>query len=222
MRRLDIIVEGQSEREFVSQTLAPYLESRCDINAYDVSAIVIRTNPNNRGGMSKYRHLKEDILKSLSSSNPELVVSTLIDFFRMPGDMPGRKSLEGLSSDCDKVEIIESEMMSDINDRRFIPYIQLHEFEAFLFSSVKGFECIYSDDDQRLNYLCNIVKDYPNPETINTSPDGAPSKRIQAVVPEYDKVIDGNLIIECNGINAILDTCPRFKIWTENLIRSLS
>lgn len=222
MRRLDIIVEGQSEREFVSQTLAPYLESRCGINAYDVSGIVIRTNPNNRGGMSKYSHLREDILKSLASSNKDLIVSTLIDYFRMPGDMPGKNLLDGLTSDHDRVERIESAMFADINDRRFTPYIQLHEFEAFLFSSVKGFESMYSNDSHRVDTLCKIVKGHKNPEDINTSPDGAPSKRIQAIVPEYDKVIDGNLIIECNGINAILDTCPRFRSWVDTLIGRLS
>ena len=84
MKRLDIIVEGQSEREFISQLIAPYLEKCGVIESYYVSPIVIRTNPNYRGGMTKYSHLKDEILKSLSSSNPDLIVSTLIDFFRLP------------------------------------------------------------------------------------------------------------------------------------------
>lgn len=43
MKRLDIIVEGPSEREFISQSLAPYLEREGVILSYDVSPIVIHT-----------------------------------------------------------------------------------------------------------------------------------------------------------------------------------
>lgn len=37
MKRLDIIVEGPSEREFISQSLAPYLEREGVILSYDVT-----------------------------------------------------------------------------------------------------------------------------------------------------------------------------------------
>lgn len=80
MKRLEVIVEGRSEREFVSQVLAPYLERCGVVKSYEVFPIVIRTSDNHRGGVSKYQHLKDDILKSLSSSNQQLVVSMMIDF----------------------------------------------------------------------------------------------------------------------------------------------
>ena len=217
MRRLDIIVEGQSEREFISQVVAPYLEKRGVIESYNVSPIVVRTNPNNRGGMSKYSHLKDDILKSLSSSNPGLIVSMMVDFYGMPSNMPHPDNLMELSNDVMKAEAIQNCIAEDIKDPRFIPYIQMHEFEAFLFASSEGFRYCYGDSDKRISSLYDIISQFDNPEDINSSPDGAPSKRILSIIAEYDKVSDGNLIILQNGMEAILRKCHRFRHWIELL-----
>ena len=219
MKRLDIIVEGQSEREFISQLVAPYLEECGVIESYYVSPIVIRTNPNNRGGMTKYSHLRDEILKSLSSSNPDLVVSTLIDFFRLPSNFPHPENLQSLPSNETKAQEIQKCMSADINDSRFIPYIQLHEFEAFMFASCDGFRYCYGDSDKRTNELYSIVAKFDNPEKINSSPEGAPSKRILSIIQEYDKVGDGNIILLQNGMNVILEKCPRFKGWINQLIQ---
>lgn len=218
MRRLDIIVEGQSEREFVSQVLAPYLERRGVIKAYDVSPIVVRTTPVHRGGVSKYQHLKNDIQRSLSSSNPELVVSMMIDYFRMPANVPAPANLREMESDAEKATAIEACIEEDIADRRFLAYIQLHEFEAFLYASRTGFDYCYGESDKRCEPLYKVIADYPNPEDINTTPAGVPSKRILAAIPEYDKMIDGNIIIMQNGIESLLTTCPRFRGWVETLV----
>ncbi|MEG2243767.1 MAG: DUF4276 family protein, partial [Muribaculaceae bacterium] len=104
-----------------------------------------------------------------------------------------------------------------IGDNRFIPYIQLHEFEALLFSNNNGFEYFY---DEIISSQTNkIINQYRNPEDINTTPNGAPSKRILAIKKDYDKVIEGNLIAMEVGINSILKECPRFKSWIDNLIQ---
>lgn len=217
MKRLDIIVEGQSEREFISQMLAPYLERCGVIESYNVSPIVVRTSPNNRGGVSKYTQLRDDIRRSLSSSSQQLIVSMMIDFFRMPQNVPLPENYRELGSDFERADAIQTCICKDINDNRFIPYIQMHEFEAFLFASSEGFRYCYGNDDRRIKVLCDIIEEYRNPEEINTSPDGAPSKRILSVIPEYDKVTDGNLIILQNGMNSIMEKCRRFNKWVELL-----
>ena len=101
-----------------------------------------------------------------------------------------------------------------------IPYIQLHEFEALLFSSDVGFKKELSPKEA--GKLSKIVEDYPNPEEINSSPEGAPSKRILAVVSYYDKVFHGNLIAGAIGIKVILERCPRFRAWVERLVSACS
>lgn len=219
MKRLDIIVEGPSEREFVSQCLAPYLGRLGVIDEYAVSPIVIRTNMNYRGGMTKYNHLRDNIHKSLSSENRQLIVSMMVDFFRLPTNVPRPNNYDDLSSDYEKANAIQQCIADDINDIRFIPYIQLHEFEAFLFADCRGFDYCYGADSRRLKQLYDIIDQYPNPEDINSSPNGAPSKRILSIINEYEKVLDGNLIILQNGIDSILSKCPRFRAWVELLIQ---
>lgn len=220
MKRLEIIVEGETESNFVSQALAPYLESLGLIEAYRVCPIIIRTNPNHRGGMSKYTHLKSDILNCLSSSDKDLTVSMMIDFFGLPSNVPRPKNYDCIKSDYDKVKAIEQCINEDIDDYRFIPYIQLHEFEALLFVSKVGFDYCYGNDS-RVELLKKIVDSYENPEDINTSPSGAPSKRILAIIPEYQKDYDGNVIVLENGIEIVIEKCPGFRKWVEDLIERL-
>ena len=79
MKRLYIIVEGQSEQEFVNTLIADYL-SRFGI--YAVTPILIRTSKSGRGGFVNYEHLKNDALNLLSSQKNDFVVSMFVDFFR--------------------------------------------------------------------------------------------------------------------------------------------
>ena len=105
----------------------------------------------------------------------------------------------------------------DIGDRRFIPYIQLHEFEALLYASNAGFEKYFPEDEAR--ETAAVISAFPNPELINSSPDKAPSKRLLAIHKGYDKVIEGNLIALEVGLQTILNKCPRFGKWLERLVR---
>lgn len=56
MKRLYIIVEGQSEQEFVNTLIAPYLSG---LGIYTVTPILIRTSKKARGGFFNYEHLKK-------------------------------------------------------------------------------------------------------------------------------------------------------------------
>ncbi len=119
-----------------------------------------------------------------------------------------------------RVAEMENAMKLDIDDRRFFPYIQLHEFEALLFSSDKGFKAYFEEKEALA--LAQIVESYVNPEDINSSPEGAPSKRIIRIVPDYDKVMYGNIIALEIGMKTILKKCPRFRRWVISLIEACS
>lgn len=222
MKRLDIIVEGYSEREFISEVFAPYLESHGIIDAYNVSPIMVRTNPNHRGGATSYTQIKSDILTALHSANQRLVVSMLIDFFGRPSNLPSLDRPVKHVSDYEMADAIEAAIAEDIGDSRFIPYLQMHEFEAFLFVSMKGFEYCYNGNAAGYQKFKSIIEKYENPEDINTTPAGAPSKRILSIIPDYDKVIHGNTIIMENGLDMILAKCPRFRAWVDKLVEKLS
>lgn len=111
---------------------------------------------------------------------------------------------------------MEKSISDDINDRRFIPYIQLHEFEALLFSATNGFE-MYFEDKISEEIQC-IIDSFDNPEDINSSPETAPSKRLIRIIPYYDKVIYGNIVALEIGLSTILSKCPRFRRWISSLI----
>ena len=214
MKRLYIIVEGQTEQEFVNSMISPYMQQ---FGIYDVTPILIRTSKTGRGGFVNYEHLKNDAIKLLHSKKDDFIVSMFVDFFRIP-EVPKRERWEIKTNHLEKVEEMEQCIAEDINDCRFIPYIQLHEFEALLFSTNKGFENYFAEKEA--NSTQQIINSYENPEDINSSPEGAPSKRLLAIKDDYDKVVEGNLIALEVGIKDILAKCPRFKAWIDKLVEA--
>lgn len=215
MKRLFFVVEGQTEEEFVNQIIAPYFRGK---GIYDVRATMISTSKGHKGGFVNYAHLKNDILRLLKEK--EVVVTTFVDFFRLPNSIPKYNILSKIRDKNERVMKYETAIWSDIKDRRFIPYIQLHEFEALLFSSIKGFQTYYESEKGVIKSLSNITKAFPNPEEINSTQP--PSYRIKAIVPTYDKVVFGNTIALEIGIETMLKKCPKFKSWIAYLIQKCS
>ena len=212
MKRLYIIVEGQTEQEFVNTMVAPYLLQE---GIYSVTPILIHTSRSGRGGFVNYAHLKNDICRLLHSQKDDIIVTMFVDFFRIP-EVPNKERWSSKPNHAEQADEMERCIYEEINDSRFIPYIQLHEFEALLFSSNKGFENYFSQKDAQKTL--QIIESFDNPEDINTSPEGAPSKRLLSIKENYDKVIEGNLIALEIGINDIITKCPRFRSWVERLI----
>ncbi len=79
-KRLYIVVEGQTEEEFVKDLIAPYLQ---EYGLY-VWPTIIRTSAGHKGGFVNYEHLKNDIQRLLKSQGKDIIVTTFIDFFRCP------------------------------------------------------------------------------------------------------------------------------------------
>jgi hypothetical protein len=112
-------------------------------------------------------------------------------------------------------------MMEDIDVKfnyRFVPYIQLHEFEGLLFNKIDYFykeipnyELIGKDE------LVKTLIDFPNPEMINNSKETAPSKRLLRIVRNYNKIVYGNVLAESIGLQNIRNKCPRFNTWITKL-----
>lgn len=210
-KRLYIVVEGQTEEEFVKNLLVPYFQE----SGIYVFPVIIHTSKGQKGGFVNYDHLRNDLLKLLKSQGSDIIVTTFVDFFRCP-ELPDNESRKNIADHRYKVSEMEKAIGRDIDDRRFYPYIQLHEFEALLFSSDCGFKKYFSE--RSTVELQKIIGAYPDPEDINSTPDGAPSKRLLRIVPEYDKVIYGNIIALEIGLKVIMEKCPRFRKWIETLV----
>jgi hypothetical protein len=75
-------------------------------------------------------------------------------------------------------------------------------------------ECIHV---KALSSLKSIIDSYPNPELINDGPETAPSKRLKNLILGYDKPLYGAYIALENGLNSVIDKCPRFRSWLQKL-----
>ncbi len=217
MKRLLIIVEGDTEKEFVNNILAPYLFSK---GIGNVQCFKIK---HSKGGLSKYEHLKKDIINSLYEDN--VIVTTLIDFYALPKDFPKYEEAIKFEDKLMCVDFLENAIKEDIENSQqktfnnLIPYIQLHEFEALVFSSKKGIENLFTPKQANFNEFEKIFNAYTNPEEINNDPNNAPSKRLKLLIKGYNKFVDGIMIIDEIGINTILSKCPRFNNWISLLTK---
>lgn len=107
----------------------------------DVTPVLIKTSKHGRGGHVNAEHLKNTINGLLRETNDrDLVVTTFVDFFRIPDNMPGYNEAMQLADSVAQVASLEKSLAEAIHDWRFLPYIQRHEFEALVFSSNAGFE----------------------------------------------------------------------------------
>ncbi len=102
------------------------------------------------------------------------------------------------------------------SDVRFLPYLQLHEYEGLLFSDPAAFaRGIYQPD---LAASLQKVRDgFPTPEDIDDGPETAPSKRVLKLYPPYRKPLYGTLAALEVGISTMRRECPHFRDWIERL-----
>ena len=214
MKRLYIVVEGQTEEEFVKSVMAPYFQR---FGIYSITPVILHTSAAGKGGFVNYQHLKNRITSLLKSMGDDVIVSMLVDFFRCP-NLPNQEIWDKIGSHKERVAEMEHSISNDICDHRFIPYIQLHEFEALLFSSPVGFEAYFSDEEAKK--AISVINDFDNPEDINTSPTGAPSKRLSGIRQKYEKVVEGKVIAMEIGMDVIMSKCPRIRAWIEKLIEA--
>lgn len=220
MKRLVIIAEGETEESFVNNILCPFF---CSKGIYN--SIQCFKTKHSHGGVSKFSYIKKDILNIIYEK--DVVVSMMIDFYRLPSDFPGFNDLKVTQTHQEQANLLEAKIKEDLEDTQnhkfdnFIPYIQLHEFEALVFASISGIDSLFERSEMDYNGLMNVIQQYPNPEDINNHPDTAPSVRLKKLISGYNKVLHGIDIINTVGMAELLEKCPRFKTWIESMVEAL-
>lgn len=220
MRRVVFIVEGETEEAFVNTILRPYFQGCGIFNPVQCFKI-----KHTRGGMHKYSYVRNDVLNTIYEHN--VIVTTMFDLYALPHSFPGYEESQTIVDHLKRVEFLETKMKEDLElkqNRQFnnyIPYIQLHEFEALVFSSANGFEALFEDSEMNYKGIREVIDTFPNPEDINDSPETAPSKRMQKLIQGYNKVTFGVSLIEYTGIDVILSKCPHFRKWIGRLKQAI-
>lgn len=217
--RLNFIVEGQTEETFVNQTLKPHL-SRFSVG---VSARVVTTSKQRgamyRGGLSSYAKARRDItLWTKQDRNADVRFTTMFDLYGLPTDFPGY-STAAHDDPYQRVAALEDALGKDISDRRFVPYIQLHEFEALILSDPQELDSQFDNRADGIARLETMVSQFASPEHVNDSTDTAPSKRIIREIPEYEgrKASAGPIVTEKIGLPTLRSKCAHFSEWLDKL-----
>lgn len=213
MGRILILVEGQTEERFVKDILNPvFNRGELFLIPTIITTKVVKTGPNFKGGVNSYNNVKKD-MKMLLQDSDVLAVTTMIDYYGLPSDFPSWSN----SGTCyDRVKAAEYAFAQDINHEKFIPFMQLHEFEGLLFSVPD----IISDtiDRSKKSAIQAIRAKFSSPEEINQGEKTHPSKRLLDLFPNYRKPLYGSLIAHRIGLDIVRENCPHFNEWLSRLL----
>lgn len=214
---LNILCEGQTEDMFARTVLASHLKGH---QVRVVSSLIPKAI--GRGGLTRYEDAKREILMWMGMwPEGEARFTTMFDLYALPDDFPGYEGAWECSHPYDRVQRLEESLAQDIGPHRFIPYIQLHEFEALLFADIGKLAAPFPESRHReaIARLHKVAGDFESPEHIDDDPDTAPSKRIIADIPEYDlrKDVAGVAAAEAIGLDVIRSKCRHFDDWLTKL-----
>ena len=225
MSRLLVHVEGETEETFVNEILETHL---CVHGFSKVSARIMGNarQRSQRGGVRSWVTARKEI-KNRLEEDEGCIATTMVDYYGMPQTgpraWPGRFQANNLPCP-DNAKAVENALTSDIrrqmgtdfNPDRFVPYVMMHEFEAMLFSDCDRFA--EGIGEPRLAPKFRAIRNnFATPEEIDDSPHTAPSKRVQSLVPGYEKPLWGTLAVLEIGLEAIRSECPHFRSWLERL-----
>ena len=214
---IHVLVEGETEEAFVRRVLIPHFEGM-DIH---LNPILVQTRREAsreafRGGYVPYNRLKGQLNRLLGDSSAT-AVTMLFDLYALPRDFPGRTTVTGTNG-FQRVAQLEAAIAADLDNYRFIPYLQLHEYEAFLFVSPHDTADILGCQDQELR-IARVRQAFTSPEEINDDPTTAPSKRIADIHEAYDKEYHGPLVATRVGLPMLREECRHFGEWLTKLER---
>ena len=203
MIRLGIVVEGETEVEFVNLVLAEHLRT----HGVETHAIL----PHGRGGDISVARLAPAMADLFWSFD---FVTSLVDFYAFerkgsatPGELEQRIN-----------QAVGRRIRRSWDESRVFAYVQRHEFDALLFSDVSCFGTVVDNvPRETVDALQEIRRQFATPEDINDDPDTAPSKRIKRAIPAYDKTAHGPPVALEVGLPTIRAQCPRFDAWMTRL-----
>jgi hypothetical protein len=223
--RLLVHVEGPTEEDFVNELLRGHLMA---VGYETVSAPIVGNARlrRMRGGIRPWSAVKKDILYHLQE-DIGCIATTMVDYYGLPKEgaraWPGRDEAAKRQS-AQKALCVEDALLRDItsemghkfNPSRFVPFVVMHEFEGLLFSDCVAFSRGIGRSALEADFS-KIRQQFATPEDINDSATGAPSKRIEALVPGYEKPLLGALAAIEIGLARIRSECVHFADWLSRL-----
>lgn len=216
MTRLLMLVEGQSEEIFVSKLLTPYLARR---GIYVARPVVVWTKRlgaggGYRGGVSHWSQISKDLSRLLMDRNAW--VTTLFDWYGLPDDAPGFVAARQAPTPQAGVRALQDSLAGACAHPRFIPFVALHEFEAWIFSSPSTLAAHFGRPELA-GMAAQAVSQAGGPELINHGKATHPKARLQAMNVGFKETSDGPTLLDKIGIDAVRQACPHFDAWLVKL-----
>lgn len=212
MKNLYIYCEGQTEEAFINEILAPYFAGLMIFVKPIICSSKRTASKKFKGGVRDYKKIKRE-LTILCKQHKNEPITTMFDYYAMPANTPNIHC--GEVDVYKRIRLIEEAITNDIGQPNCFFNFMLHEFEGILFSAPDAF--IQIADNKTVEKIQQMRDEAVSPEHINNSPETAPSKRLQALIPNYAKVKNGALLSKKIGIDNILSECKHFADWVEKM-----
>ena len=221
MKRLYLTVEGQTEAAFATTVLGPHL---LNYGVYVIKPRFTGWNPRTRGripvgGMlNTFQHALRDMRIWLKEDqDPDARFSMMVDLYHLPHDVPGYEAAIKKPTGVLQATAIEKSISTELADDRFVPYLQVHEFEALVLADPTRLNSIYDVQDGKIKSLCRDCTRYDTPEEINSGQHSHPKYRIKQTVKEYDESVAGPLLAGEIGLETLREKCKHFGDWLTKL-----
>ena len=217
MKSIYILCEGETEAEFVEKLLRSHFKALDKhLEPIILSTKRDRSGTKFTGGVSSYEKIRTDLQKLLRDSHVDCV-TTFLDYYGLPEDFPGKAGMayRKFKTPYERVTYLEEKFAEDIDDRRFLPYIMLHEFEAVLFTDLEALEEVVgvSPDFRKLGDW----QRFSSPEEINDGKDTHPSARLGKAYRGYRKALHGPQAAMQIGLERIREKCLHLDEWIRKL-----
>jgi Domain of unknown function (DUF4276) len=221
MARLLVHVEGETEETFVNQVLRAHLVAR-GFERVDARLLGNARQRDRRGGIRGWNTVRKDILRHLLQ-DAGCIATTMVDYYALPQSgekaWPGRaraKALPVPNLGAHVQAALLEDLSREVDHRRFVPFVVLHEFEGLLFSDCEIFAQSIGKRDVAASF--QAIRDrFETPEHIDDSPTTVPSKRVEDLVPEYQKPLFGSVAASEIGLRRIRAERPHFATWLTRL-----
>ncbi len=221
MKRLNLTVEGQTEQTFAVNVLQPHL---AQFNVMVVRPRLTGLHARRKGRiptgglLNTFRHSLGDIRRWMSEDkSPDARFSMMVDLYSLPTDFPGYQEAIELADPYKRAAYLEEALASELADARFIPYLQVHEFEALVLADPDSFCDWFDGIDNQVANLKTECAHFQTPERINDGQETHPKARIKKHIEDYDENVDGPALAEAVGLTAIKKQCPHFAEWLTTL-----
>jgi len=211
-KRVLILVEGQTEERFVKDVLSPAFEPRdLYITPTILKTKIVKDGPNFKGGISSFAKFEIDLSALLRGSGGR-VVTTLVDYYKLPKDFPGMNN-RPIGSALARATHVELALWSHFGSAPNLwPFLALHEFEAWLFSCPNTLPRLMTNRGQA-NAFAAVCTGSTPPEEINEDVATSPSHRIMGWFPEYQKPLHGPTAVARMGLGLVRSRCTHFDSW---------